>query len=187
MQFCLELRASGASYSQIGKSLSPSVSKQRAFRIVQKALDGLIQQCNETAERVRQLELYRLDRVRLALDPKKFDPRVADTLIRISEPVAKLHGLNAPQRIEASGPNGGPIETQEREPDYSKLTLDEMLLLEALNEKALGVDDWDKRIHERAFDRRRYPNRPATLLMAVSESLDATKTAENALYPVSKP
>ena len=91
MQFCLELRASGASYSQIGKSLSPSVSKQRAFRIVQKALDGLIQQCNETAERVRQLELYRLDRMRLALDPKKFDPRVADTLIRISERVAKLH------------------------------------------------------------------------------------------------
>ncbi|HEY2458166.1 MAG TPA: hypothetical protein VGI13_12765 [Candidatus Acidoferrum sp.] len=108
--------------------------------------------------------------MRLALDPRKFDPRVADTLIRISERVAKLHGLDAPQRIEASRPNGGPIETQEREPDYSKLTLDEMLLLEALNEKALGIEDWDKTINERAwFDERCYTGRPETLLMAVSK------------------
>jgi hypothetical protein len=139
MQFCLELRASGASYSQIGKSLSPSVSKQRAFRIVQKALDGLIQQCSETAERVRQLELYRLDRMRLALDPKKFDPRVADTLIRISERVAKLHGLDAPQPIQASASDLGPIEAQEPPPDYSKLTLEELLQLEALYKKAHGL------------------------------------------------
>ena len=94
----LELRAAGASFMQIGKALS--VSKPRAFRIVRKALDELVEHCRETAERVRQLELYRMDRIRLALDPKKSDPRVADTLIRISERVAKLHGLDAPQRIE---------------------------------------------------------------------------------------
>jgi hypothetical protein len=33
--------------------------------------------------------------LRLSVDPKKGDPRVADTLIRISERVAKLHGLDA--------------------------------------------------------------------------------------------
>jgi hypothetical protein len=118
MVMALELRASGASFLQIGKALS--VSKPRAFRIVRKALDELVQHCQETAERVRQLELYRLDRIRLSLDPKKGDPRVADTLIRISERVAKLHGLDAPQRIEASGPEGGPIQTQEQGP--SRLT-----------------------------------------------------------------
>ena len=128
----LELRAAGASFRQIGEALS--VSKPRAFRIVRKALDELVEHCHETAERVRQLELYRMDRIRLALDPKKSDPRVADSLIRISERVAKLHGLDAPQRIEASGLDGGPIET-EAKPDYSKLTLEEKLQLEALLNK----------------------------------------------------
>jgi len=73
--------------------------------------------------------------LRLSLDPKKGDPRVADTLIRISERVAKLHGLDAPQRIEASGPSGGPIQTEEKW-DYGKLDLDEMLALEQLMIKA---------------------------------------------------
>jgi hypothetical protein len=84
--------------------------------LVRKALDELVQHCQDTAERVRQLELYRMDRIRLALDPKKSDPRVADALIRIAERVARLHGLDAPQRIEASGPEGGPIQTQEQGP-----------------------------------------------------------------------
>src|SRR5258708_32368707 len=119
----LELRAAGAGFRQIGDALS--VSKPRAFRIVRKALDELVRHCQDTAERVRQLELYRMDRIRLALDPKKGDPRVADTLIRIPERVAKLHGLDAPQRIEASGPDGGPIQTQDQQaqPDFNRLTL----------------------------------------------------------------
>jgi hypothetical protein len=48
--------------------------------------------------------------------------------------VAKLNGLDAPQRIEASGLDGGPIETKAK-PDYSKLTLQENLQLEALLNK----------------------------------------------------
>jgi hypothetical protein len=151
----LELRASGASYLQIGKALS--VSKSRAWRIVSKALDELVQRCQDTAERVRQLELYRLDRIRLSLDPKKGDPRVADTLIRISERVAKLHGLDAPQRIEASGPDGGPIETEEKM-DLSKLTLDELLLLRAIDERARGIASWDEDLRrEEEFRRKCYP------------------------------
>src|SRR6266446_1928915 len=138
MIMALELRASGASYLQIGKALS--VSKSRAWRIVGKALDQLVEHCKETAERVRQLELHRLDRYRLALDSRKSDPRTVDTLIRISERVAKLHGLDAPQRIEASGPGGGPIETEEK-PDFSKLTLDELLQFEELHRKAFGLPE----------------------------------------------
>ena len=132
----LELRAAGYSFRQIGEALS--VSKPRAFRIVRKALDELVLHCQDTAERVRQLEIYRLDRLRRVLDSKKGDPRVADTLIRISERVAKLHGLDAPQRIEASGPNGGPIETETSEwpIDLAKLTVEELRQLEALYKKA---------------------------------------------------
>jgi hypothetical protein len=73
MIMALELRASGASFRQIGEALS--VSKPRAFRIVRKALDELVEHCTETAERVRRLELHRLDRYRLALDSRKSDPR----------------------------------------------------------------------------------------------------------------
>jgi hypothetical protein len=156
MIMALDLRASGASYLQIGRALS--VSKSRAWRIVGKALDGLVEQCRETAERVRQLELYRLDRYRMGLESRKSDPRAVDTLIRISERVAKLHGLDAPQRIEASVPNGGAIETQAQEPDYSKLTLDEMLLLEAIENKARGIANWDERLRQEEEHRRRcYP------------------------------
>ncbi|MGA2302016.1 MAG: hypothetical protein ABSG77_15150 [Candidatus Acidiferrum sp.] len=60
LMLALELRASGASYMQIGKALS--VSKPREFRIVRKALNELVEHCLETAERVHQLELHRLDR-----------------------------------------------------------------------------------------------------------------------------
>ena len=135
----LELRSAGASFRQIGEALS--VSKPRAFRIVRKALDELVQHCQDTAERVRQLELHRLDRIRLALDAKKGDPRTAEVLIRISERVAKLHGLDAPQRIEASGPDGGPIQTQEERLDLSKLSVEELLELERLQKKMAGMEE----------------------------------------------
>jgi hypothetical protein len=144
-----------------------------AWRIVSKALDELVHHCQDTAERVRQLELYRLDRIRLSLDPKKGDPRVADTLIRISERVAKLHGLDAPQRIESSGPNGGPIQTQEQQLDLSKFSLDETLIFEALHCKAAGDPDWDERI--RYFGspeyERSWPGKPTRLVTAFVKAL----------------
>ncbi|HKV25618.1 MAG TPA: hypothetical protein VJN93_13575 [Candidatus Acidoferrum sp.] len=165
----LDLRAAGATYRQIGEALG--VSKPRAFKIVRLALDELIQHNQETVERVRQLELVRLDRYRLALDPRKSDPRVADTLIRISERVAKLHGIDAPQRIEASGPGGVPIQTQEESLDLSKLTVEELLLFEALHNKAQGVADWDRSIRQQTQTCQTYVGRTETLLMAVSKML----------------
>ena len=135
MIMALDLRASGASYSQIGKALS--VSKPRAFRIVRAALDELVQHCQDTAERVRQLELYRLDRYRLSLDSRKGDPRTVDTLIRISERVAKLHGLDAPQRMALEGKDGGPIETKEQ--DLSMLSYEELVELSRLQRKIEGL------------------------------------------------
>jgi hypothetical protein len=78
----------------------------------------------------------RLDRYRLALDPHKGNPRVVDTLLRISERYAKLLGLDAPQRIETSGPGAGPIQTQDEALDFSKLSLEEKLRLEQLMIKA---------------------------------------------------
>jgi hypothetical protein len=55
--------------------------------------------------------------------------------------------LDAPQRIEASGPNGGPIQTEEQQPDFSKLTLEEMLQYEALYRKAHGLPTVNEEYH----------------------------------------
>jgi hypothetical protein len=165
MYLALELRASGASFRQIGEALG--VSKPRAFRIVRKALDELVEHCTDTAERVRQLELHRLDRYRLALDSRKSDPRTVDTLIRISERVAKLHGLDAPQRIEASGPNGGPIET-EATPDYHKLSLEDKLQLEALLNKT-GVASAIKMFKDDEMDLSRLSVEELHQMMALYE------------------
>ena len=100
-----------------------------------------------------------MDRIRLCLDPKKGDPRVADTLIRISERVAKLHGLDAPQRIEASGPNGGPIQTEEQKPDYDRLSFDELLLLEAMEKKSRGIANWDESLRRAVESRKMFPGK----------------------------
>jgi hypothetical protein len=178
----LELRAAGASFRQIGEALS--VSKPRAFRIVRKALDELVEHCTETAERVRQLELHRLDRYRLALDSRKSDPRTVDTLIRISERVAKLHGLDAPQRIEASGLSGGPIQTQEQQPDFGKFSQDELLIFATLHAKAAGDPDWDEHIryYGTEMGERTHPGR---LIVAFVKALpfgdEAWKSARSAL------
>jgi hypothetical protein len=72
---------------------------------------------------------------------------VADTLIRISERVAKLHGLDAPQRIETTGKDAGPIETKQTEPDFDKLTLDELLQYEELHRKAHGLPTRNAEYH----------------------------------------
>jgi hypothetical protein len=136
-------------------------------------LDQLVEHCKETAERVKQLELHRLDRYRLALDSRKSDPRAVDTLIRISERVAKLHGLDAPQRIEQNGLNGGPIQTQETQPDFSKFSQDELLIFEALYAKAAGDPDWDEGI--RYFGdpeyERQWPGKPTRLVTAFVKAL----------------
>jgi hypothetical protein len=168
MILALELRASGASFRQIGQTLG--VSKPRAFRIVRKALDELAEHCTDTAERVRQLELHRLDRYRLALDSRKSDPRAVDTLIRISERVAKLHGLDAPQRIEASGLNGGPIQTQERPLNFDGFSRDELVIFDALQRKAHGEADWDQHIRYYGTEMGERTN-PGRLIVAFVKAL----------------
>jgi len=134
MILALDLRTSGATYDQIGKALDPPRSRQAAHALVQKGFAELVKTSCESAEMLRQVELRRMNRLLFVLEAKKSDPRTADTIIRISERIAKLHGLDRPLKIEASGPDGGPIQTLSG-PDYSKLTLGEKLQLEALLKK----------------------------------------------------
>ena len=148
MVLALELRASGASFEQIGKSLNPPVSAPRAWKIVQKGLQAGRERMAETAQNLIQLQLNRLNRYRLKLEPNASDPAVVSTLVRVMERECKLMGIDAPTKIAETMPDGSPIETQESKPDFSKFTHDELLIFAALHAKAAGDPDWYKSISD---------------------------------------
>lgn len=52
----------------------------------------------------------------------------------------KLIGLDAPSKLEHSGPKGGPIQTQEKPPDLNNLSDDEIRQYILLNRKLKGSD-----------------------------------------------
>ncbi len=99
----LEFAIAGASYRQIGRELG--VSHQTAYRYVQGALgelDALKVQC---AERLRELELKRLDRATLAVWPqvRAGDTQAIRAYVAISERRSKLAGIDAPERHQVVG------------------------------------------------------------------------------------
>lgn len=137
MLTALDLRAAGGTYDQIGKAIG--VSRTGAWKLVRAAIDELNEKCHESAERVRGMELYRLDKLRVALWPKRADPRVADSLLRISERVGKLHGLDITKH-EITGADGGPVQVEQggSGPDLTGLTDDELRQFAAISKKING-------------------------------------------------
>jgi hypothetical protein len=99
MQLALDLRATGASYEQIGKALDPPVSAPRAWKIVQKGLEFGREKLAESAKNLIQLSLNRLNRYRMKLEPNANDPAGVNTLVKIIECEAKLTGINAPVKV----------------------------------------------------------------------------------------
>lgn len=104
----LELRKAGASYQGIADALCLK-SKSRAHTLVMEGLDELNATCKETAEQLRAQMLERLDSIQLALWKGRANPRTADTLLRIEERRAKLHGLDAPTKTALTDPEGNDI------------------------------------------------------------------------------
>jgi len=93
----LHIRATGASFAHVGKSLNPPVSRQRAWKIVTTATREA-----EAAEQklkmeglayFRLLTVYRLERQIRALDAKLPDVNAARMLLKISTMVSRLNGL----------------------------------------------------------------------------------------------
>lgn len=103
----LDLRAEGKTYQEIADELQ--VVKSWAYDLVRQALDEVREENNVRAVHLRDLSLRRINKIRAALWPKKDKYDVANALIRLEKREAELLGLDAPKRIEASGPNGGPI------------------------------------------------------------------------------
>ncbi len=130
----LELRTSALSFEQITKSLTPSICQRRAFRILQKARRELAKTNQKTAEQARMMLIRQLELLRIALSPNSSDPRTVDTLLTIHKQLCELRGLDGPPQIDGRQ-DSEPMETEESRPDLSKLTLEELDQLDAIERK----------------------------------------------------
>ncbi len=86
----LQLRASGATYRQIGEALG--IDKQTAWRLVNVELESIIR---ESAAEVVELELARLDRMLMAVwpDAVQGDLSSIDRALKIEDMRCRLLGL----------------------------------------------------------------------------------------------
>ena len=104
----LDLRVAGAAYTQIAEALG--ISRTAAYGHVAAALASTAKLTAEDAEKVRAVELQRLDSMLMSLWGHRSDPRTADTILRAMDRRARLLGLDSPDRHEHSGPDGKPLE-----------------------------------------------------------------------------
>lgn len=103
----LELRLAGANYEEIGTALG--LGKTQAWRLVHGALQSAKKKIAEDVEKVRDIEVRRLDALLVSLWPKKADPQTAATILKLMERRSRLLGLDAPDKRELSGPQGTPL------------------------------------------------------------------------------
>lgn len=116
----LGLRRQGGSYRQIAaqmrsvEGISPKYSEALAHRDVMKALERLNAKCDEAAEAVKRLELERCDELMAAYyaKAKAGDIMAANVVFRCMDKIERLNGIDA-QKVEHSGPAGGPIQFTE--------------------------------------------------------------------------
>lgn len=64
------------------------------------------------------------DKARVDTEDLAGDPRFLAIVLDCQQRRAKMLGLDAPQKVEASGPNGGPIPVQDDRPPLSALPID---------------------------------------------------------------
>lgn len=96
----LDMRLTGASYREIGRTLR--VSHVQAWHYVQDMLQDYAQ---EPTQAVRLAEVARLDRLMLAHWAKaiKGDTKATQMVLGIMDRRARLLGLDSPQKVDISG------------------------------------------------------------------------------------
>jgi hypothetical protein len=98
----LRLRMDGKTYEQI--ALEMGVSTTRAFQLVGAALDQFKIDNTEKADILRAKMTYELEQLAVALWPrvrKDGDPKAAAVLVQVFNRLARLHGLDAPAKVQA--------------------------------------------------------------------------------------
>jgi hypothetical protein len=134
IQKAIDLRSTGASYDGIGRGMG--ISKTRAYQLVMSGMVDLDEGLKDSADRLRTLELLRLDAIQCAHWPNAHIPRHVDVILKVMERRAKLLGLDAPQRIADVTPESKP---ERPALDLSKLTDGELREMQRMYEKA-GAD-----------------------------------------------
>jgi hypothetical protein len=103
------MRRAGHSFRVIAETLGVSIGQAHAD--VMETLRETATLEAEQREPVRQMEIARLDawltRVQLRIDAGEMT--AVDVALRLQKRRADLLGLDAPKRLEATGPEGGPI------------------------------------------------------------------------------
>lgn len=102
----IDLRRAGYSYRAIGERLK--VSHETARQDVESELERLAKLRDGKVEAERELELERLDMLMKALAPmaQVGNPGAVNSFLKCMERRAKLLGLDAPQKIAPTDPNG---------------------------------------------------------------------------------
>lgn len=112
---CLDLREAGLSYEQIASE----VGYKHAMAAWKAVMYGLKATITEPSAAVRQLELRRLDKLYREVQAGK-DPGLIAVQIKIQERRARLLGLDAPQKQEVTGKDGGPIQVERSPKDVTE-------------------------------------------------------------------
>ena len=101
----LELRLGGASYAMIGEALGMTPSG--AFKAVERAMARQSAATDEQAEKLRRLEVVRLDRLLMGQWPraKSGDEKAARVALQISKRRSELLGLDRKPRPEPEADN----------------------------------------------------------------------------------
>jgi AcrR family transcriptional regulator len=121
----LELRKHGLSMREIAKRLGVGVAT--IHEDIRQALASAIAENVKEAESLRTLEIERLDMYLSSMEKKlrEGDTAAITVALRIAEQRAKLLGLNAPERREITGDNGGAVENRVAI-DFSKMNRQEL-------------------------------------------------------------
>jgi hypothetical protein len=108
----MELRRAGWTLGEIGADLG--ISHVSVHKIIGAALEALREETLEVTEQWRATELARLEAIHRAhwANALAADKDSSEIVLKCMERRAKLLGLDAPKRLEASGPDGAPIEIQ---------------------------------------------------------------------------
>ena len=140
----LELRLQGWSLAAIGQAQKPEMCQQRVNQIITAELAKIPK---EPAKRVRKMELRRLDDLQVIAAGLAASEEVAKLpyvlpaigrVLDIQRRRADLLGLDAPTKVENSGPGGGPQEHRISVEDASQ----------SFNAKALLVLEKMRRVRE---------------------------------------
>lgn len=102
----LLMRQEGFTYLEIGKKLG--MTDMGAYKCIMRVLNRIAKTTSEEAEKVKQIELRRLDGMLTKLKRRidKGDPMAIQTALRIQERRAKYLALDSPQKLEHSGQVG---------------------------------------------------------------------------------